>query len=156
MSEEPSIVPKDTNDFIDAIENKMLNELADGVNYEVIKREPEHIFTDGLYARKLTMYAGDRITSKIHKTEHQFVILQGCAIVYQDGQEILLLRGDNGITKAGTRRVLLIPEDSVEPCIWMTFHPNPNNETLEQIEERIIEKHENPLLTEENKKEINY
>lgn len=156
MNETFSVVPKETNDFIDAVESKMINELADGVNYEPIQREHKDIFTDGLYGRKLTMYPGDRITSRIHKTEHQFVILKGKAIVFQDGEEVLLEAGHNGITKAGTRRILLIPEDSTENCVWMTFHPNPDNENVEQIAERIIEKHDNPLLTDETKKEINY
>lgn len=135
-------------DLIDAVESVMLNEMVASGEFEVITFPVEHTFTPGLYSRQITMPPGSRLTSKIHKTEHQFIISQGCAIVYNDGEQTLLQAPYHGITKPGTRRLLLIPEDAEEACIWTTFHPNPDNETLEQIEERIIEKHDNPLLDE--------
>ena len=54
------------------------------------------------------------------------------------------------ITEPGTRRVLYIWEDT----IWATVHSNPDDENLEQIEDRIIEKHINPLLTEQMKNKM--
>ncbi len=151
-----SVIPKETNDFIDAIEEKMLNEMVESGEFEVVDFPVKHTFTNGLYAREITMKQGARITSKIHLTEHQFIISQGCAIVFDNGEEMLLEAPYHGVTKKGTRRVLMIPEDAEVPCVWTTFHPNPNNENLEQIAGRIIEKHDNPLLTEQTKKEINY
>ena len=66
------------------------------------------------------------------------------------GKEEYLQAPYIGVTQPGTRRVLYIWEDS----IWATSHPNPDNENLEQIEERIIEKHDNPLLSEEIKNKL--
>lgn len=155
MNETFSVITKDTNDFIDAVESKMINEMVASGKFEIKECPLKHTFTNGVYAREITMEQGMRITSKIHTTEHQFIISQGCAIVYDNGEELFLEAPYHGITKAGTRRVLMIPEDAELPCIWTTFHPNPDNESLEQIEERIIEKHNNPLLTEDRKEEIN-
>jgi hypothetical protein len=102
----------------------------------------KHIFTDGLYAREITMYAESRLTSMIHLTDHQFIVSKGRVLVYNGGEEIEIVAPYHGITKAGTRRVLYAIEDT----IWTTFHANPNNETVEQIQDRIIEKYENKLL----------
>ncbi len=107
----------------------------------------QHIFTPGLYTRQIFMKAGLYITSKIHKTEHPFIISKGKVTLrtYEGNEftDIILEAPFTGVTRPGTLRFLYIHED----CIWTTFHPNPDNETLEQIEERIIEKHENKLLS---------
>jgi len=103
MTEADSIA-LEYNRFVDEIESKMVNEMVVGGDFELIDnttRETEHIFTQGLYGRKLTMMPGDRIVSKIHKTRHQFVILQGCALVFQNGEEVLLEAPYSGITEAG-------------------------------------------------------
>ncbi len=101
------------------------------------------------------MFPGDRVTSKIHKTDHPFIISKGMAVVYVDGKELLLVAPYIGITKAGTRRVLWIPDFAVESCIWTTVHANPDNEKLEEIEDRILEKRLNPLLNEAQHKLLN-
>lgn len=102
-----------------------------------------HRFTEGLYVREIFMPKGMLITSKIHKTQHTYFVLKGKCIVWIDGVEHLVEAPYIGVTEPNTRRVLYILEDS----IWATSHPNPNNETVEQIEERIIEKHDNPHLS---------
>lgn len=97
-----------------------------------------HKFTENQYIREIFMPAGSWIISKIHKTEHPYFIMQGAAIVFteEDG-EVLLKAPFCGITKPGTRRMLYITED----CVWATVHPTvKSDETLEEIEERIIEK----------------
>lgn len=129
---------------IDELESAMLT------NFTQVDCPLEHIFTDGLYVRKITMPKGALITSKIHKTQHQFFILKGEVIVWVDGVETILKAPYVGITEPGTRRVLYI----LKKCIWATSHPNPDNETVEQIEERILEKHDNLLLTESQKQQI--
>lgn len=136
-----SVIPKEENDLIDAVELELVNMIESG---EFVAKEfpLKHIFTDGLYAREITMCAGDRLTSKIHLTEHQFIVSKGRLLVRNGDEEIEIVAPYHGITKAGTRRVLYIIEDTV----WTTFHANPNNETVEQIEDRILEKHTNKLL----------
>lgn len=137
------------NGTLDELESAMLE------NFPIINCPLVHRFTKGLYVREIFMPAGSLITSKIHKTQHQFFILKGAVSVWtNEGEEIYLEAPYIGITEPGTRRLLFIWED----CIWATSHPNPDNETAEEIEERILEKYDNPLLSEELKeklKEIN-
>lgn len=139
-----NISEKTIGSSIDELEASMLD------NFPVVECPVEHIFTNGTYVRKTFMPKGSLITSKIHKTQHTYFVMQGSAIVWIDGIEQKIEAPFVGITEPGTRRVLLIMED----CLWCTSHPNPDNENLEQIEERIIEKHDNPYLSLEIKKRL--
>jgi len=139
------------------IENKTKNERIDELEAAMVENFPlincplNHRFTEGMYVREIFMPAGSLITSKIHKTQHQYFILKGAVSVWIDeGEEAYLEAPYIGITEPGTRRVLYVWDD----CIWATSHPNPDNENLEQIEERIIEKHDNTLLPQEVKDKL--
>lgn len=95
----------------------------------------EHTFTPGLYTRKIFMPKGTLIISKIHKTEHPFVVLSGRAAVWIEGTGVVMLEaGHLGITKPGTRRILYIHED----CEWATFHPTQLTD-LEEIEKVLVD-----------------
>ena len=97
-----------------------------------------HRFTPGLYVREIFMPAGTILTSKIHKTEHPFVISKGSLdVLMEDGVWVHMEAPHTGITKPGTRRVLRIIEDT----IWTTFHPT-NETDVEKIEAAIIERHD--------------
>jgi len=127
----------DRDNQIDQLESVMIN------NFPVIDCPIRHFFTDGLYAREMSAPADSLITSKIHKTEHLFILSKGSLCVWdENGNEVILEAPYIGITKAGTRRVAYIIED----VVWTTFHANPENENEIEIEERIIEKHDNELL----------
>jgi len=81
------------------------------------------------------MPKGSLVVSKIHKTEHPFVVISGHAAVWDAEQGVQQLRGGHvGITKPGTRRVLFIHED----CRWITFHPTQKLD-VDEIEAEIIE-----------------
>lgn len=122
---------------IDQLEAMML------ANFPPINCPLTHRFTPGLYTREIFMPAGSLITSKIHNTEHPYVISKGVVSVFTDEDgEVLLKAPHCGITKPGTRRVLYIHED----CVWLTFHPCVDGETVEAIEKRIIEPHNNAFL----------
>lgn len=126
-----------TNDRIDELEKVMLN------NFNENDFPLKHIFLDGVYVREIFMPAGSFITSKIHLTRHPFSVVEGVVSVWlNDGQEQLIIAPYEGVTEVGTRRILYVHENAR----WLTYHLNPDNENLEQIENRIIEKHENPLL----------
>jgi hypothetical protein len=120
----------------------------------------KHSFTPGLYIREIFMPAGTLLTSKIHKTEHPFIVSKGKLNVFLNGEMQYIEAPYKGVTKPGTRRVIYILED----CIWTTFHPLPyitgeeNNlsdedikRITDSIEAQIIEFHDNPLLDEETK-----
>jgi len=79
----------------------------------------KHAFTPNMYIREIFMPAGTLLTSKIHNTEHPYVVLSGSVRVNIPGVGVKILKaGHNGITEKGTRRVLFIEED----CRWVTFH----------------------------------
>lgn len=97
-----------------------------------------HKFTPGLYIREIYMPAGSLLTSKIHKTQHPYVISQGRVSVLTEDQGWVELSAPHmGITLPGTRRLLYIHEDT----IWTTFHPTDLTD-VNEIEEQIIEKHD--------------
>lgn len=139
------IAKKSLTNSIDELEATMLD------NFEIADCTTNHFFTDGMYVRETTMPTGSLITSKIHKTQHTYFVMKGKAIVWIDGLEHLIEAPYIGITEPNTRRVLYI----LEECTWATSHPNPNNENVEELEERIIEKHDNPYLSIEIKNRLN-
>jgi hypothetical protein len=79
-----------------------------------------HWFTPGLYVREISMPKGAIVISRVHRTEHPFVISKGSVSVLDEhGQVTHYNAPHTGVTKPGARRVLYIHED----CIWTTFHP---------------------------------
>lgn len=128
--------------------NEMIDELESKIRSELPAVETPHYdhFTPGLYMREFHAPAGTLLTSKIHKTEHPYIISKGMVSVYDGEKVVLLCAPHHGVTKPGTRRVIYVHED----LVWTTAHFNPDNETVEQIEERIIEKRV-PKLSSEHK-----
>lgn len=124
----------DAHARIDALELAML------VNLPLVDQPLVHRFLPGLYVRQVTNPAGSLVTTKIHATRHPFVLLRGRLSVYSmDGGVEHLEAPHFGITEPGTRRVIYAHEDSV----FLTFHPNPDNEEdLDAIEARLIERRE--------------
>ena len=94
-----------------------------------------HTFTDGMYVRQIFMPKGMLIVSKIHKYEHPYFILSGDVSVLTEDGVVRLKAPYSGITKAGTKRVLYIHEDTV----WTTIHRT-NSKDLKKIEKKIIAK----------------
>ena len=97
-----------------------------------------HTFLPGLYIREIFMPAGSVLTTKVHKVEHPFFVLQGSASVYSenDGPQ-LVVAPHRGITHIGTRRLLVVHEDMV----WITVHPNLENITDVEILDNMFTYH---------------
>lgn len=130
------------HDLVDRFEESIVGSGLPLADFPVV-----HRFTPGLYSREIFMPAGSVLTSKIHRTEHPFVILKGVVSVWTADEGTTTLRAPHtGITKPGTRRVLFVHEDT----IWITFHAG-EEDTVEAIEDRIIEKRDNRRLTAEQK-----
>lgn len=119
---------------IDELESTMLE------SGQLIAFDVQHYFTRGLYTRRIFMPAGMLATSKVHKTQHPYVVLSGSVSVFIPGEPVQHIQAPfMGVTEPGTRRVLYMHEDTV----WITFHPNPDDEDdLEVIEQRLIERRE--------------
>lgn len=91
-------------------------------------------FADGLYARELFMPAGIVVTSKIHKTNHFCFVLRGAAEVIDENSGYEVIEAPCMIrTKAGTKRILRILEDS----LWITVHATMETD-VDEIEKQII------------------
>lgn len=138
-----SLVRKEANDALDRLELAMLE------RFPPMKEALNHVFCKGLYIRECVMETGMIVTSKIHKERHPYFVMSGVADVWRDGVGWeRVVAPYFGITEPGTRRVLKI----IERTNWVTVHSNSDDgEDLEIIEERIIEKHENPLLESQQK-----
>lgn len=102
-----------------------------------------HHFTPGLYAREIFMPKGLLITTETHKTEHPFVVSKGRVLVYQEntGEWQAIEAPHFGVTKPGTRRLLLVVFD----CVWTTFHATAETDVA-KIETEILAPRSNALL----------
>lgn len=81
-------------------------------------------FTPGMYIRQIFIPARTLLTSRIHLTEHPFVISKGDISVWTKETGTQRLKAPySGVTKPGTRRLLFAHDDT----IWTTYHAT--NET---------------------------
>ena len=119
-----------------------LNELERIIeNHPAAFRElpTHHLFPKDLYVREVFMKKGDIILTRVHMVEHAFIVSCGVFLVWSDenGWE-KVTAFHSGITKPGTRRLILILEDT----IFTTVHPNPKNETdPDKIVEEVTFEH---------------
>ena len=117
------------------------------VQYPEVECPLTHSFVPGFYVRTIFMPAGTMMTSKIHKTQHPYHVSKGKVnVIIGDGIEHIEAPYW-GMTEPNTRRILYIVED----CEWTTFHAT-DKTTPEEVEDDIIEKHDNPLLSDEIKR----
>lgn len=151
------MIIRENDDRLDELEVAMLE------NCEPVHCLTTHMFTDGMYIREIFMPAGSLITSKVHKTEHPYIVSYGKVAVSIDGNEWIEITAPyTNITKPGTRRVLYILED----CIWTTFHivdgmkseyndlnDDEKENIVKGIEEKILEPHINYLTGTDIKQE---
>lgn len=94
----------------------------------------EQAMTPGIYIRSLTMPAGALIFSKVHIQEHPYVISKGVVSVY-DGKSVKTFNAPHmGITPAGTKRLLLVHEETT----WTTFHPTESDDIEEMDKNGVI------------------
>lgn len=108
-------------------------------------------FGPGWLTRECHLKKGDIAVTKIHNTNHPYFLPKGKVSVSEDGENFTVLEAPYfGITTPGTQRFMIVHEDA----IWITFHPNADNETdLEKIEKRDMKPYEVPkeLLSGANK-----
>jgi len=97
-----------------------------------------HRFTPGLYSREILLKKGIQCTSKIHKTEHQFLVSKGLFEMWSEETGWVMIdaraKPYHGVTKPGTRRAFKIHLDTY----FTTFHPTTLTD-LKEIEAALIE-----------------
>lgn len=101
-----------------------------------------HRHTTGLYIREVLIPKGTILTTRIHKTEHPFFLMQGEVSVGSDMDGSQRLKAPYvGITQPGTRRIIYAHEDT----IWVTVHAT-NEIDPDVIAEEITEQPDNPFV----------
>lgn len=105
-----------------------------------------HRFTDGMYIREIFMPAGTLVTTLVHKTNHPFVLTKGKVSVWNNGEVEHLEAPYVGITRPGTRRLIVIHEDAT----WITFHATDLTDP-DEIAETICDTRANPILNESDR-----
>ena len=117
---------KEMRAYIKALELETLKQ-------EQLKLEPVHYFSQGLYARELTLPAQSVVTGKIHKYSHLTVILKGqCRVTTPFGIETIT--GPCIFeSKPDTKRAVY----AITETTWITFHPTEKTDPKE-IEKDVI------------------
>jgi len=95
--------------------------------------EPVHWFSEGLYARELTLPAGSTVVGKIHKHAHLNVLLKGHVTVTtpygtEDIHGPCIFE-----SQPDTKRAVYTHEETT----WITFHPTQETD-VHEIEKDII------------------
>tara|TARA_A100000172_G_C3002983_1_gene96976 strand:- start:157 stop:750 length:594 start_codon:yes stop_codon:yes gene_type:complete len=123
-------------DKIMELEEQLLE--ADGVvtGEELNKECPvKHLFADGCYIREIFNPAEQIIVTKIHKKTHPFFLVEGeMSILTEDGVNTIKAP-HNGITQAGTKRVIYTHTD----CRFITVHATDKTD-IQEIEDEVIAK----------------
>lgn len=101
----------------------------------------EHIFSDGVYARKITIPAGTVLTGKIHKRENLNFLLEGEMSVLTEEGVRRVGAGFMVVSPPGTKRIAYTHTQ----CIWVTVHGTRETD-LEKIEAEFIAQSEEEYL----------
>jgi hypothetical protein len=149
--------------LIKSIDEQMDNFQIVLSNFKPVECPLHHVFMKGVYIRQIFMPAktidenGEEVKtiviSKIHKTEHPYIITEGKVAVFNKENNFLgIIKAPYlDMTKPGTRRILHIIEDTR----WMTIHrldyitgdencwnDKQKTELLKKIESDLIEERE--------------
>jgi len=91
-------------------------------NLPSLKGETEgavtHDFADGQYIRTIVMPKGLALVTRIHNKNHPFFIMKGECSIYTEKGLQRIKAPHNGITLAGTQRLMYIHEE----CTFITVH----------------------------------
>ena len=93
----------------------------------------QHTFTEGAYARQMTIPAGSVIIGKIHRHAHFNFILKGHVKVMTDAGVQELKGPCYFVSTPGTKRVVT----ALEETLWVTIHVT-ESQDLAEIEQQII------------------
>ena len=102
--------------------DKLCKDTGQDNNLASLRGETEgavtHDFADGQYIRTIVMPKGLTLVTRIHNKNHPFFIMKGeCSIFTERGLE-RIKAPHNGITLAGTQRLMFIHEE----CTFITIH----------------------------------
>ena len=110
VAERNSCVPEDVSAMVERLMDTPEWKEMDSIDEAVAQMPPvdmplKHVFTPGLYVRQILMRAGTIATTRIHLTEHPFIISMGRASVWSRETGWVNVQAPHlGVTKPGTRR----------------------------------------------------
>lgn len=107
---------------------------ADMARYEQAVIPVKHILLPGLYARQIEIPADCRLIGKVQVSPHLNFVLEGDITFMVDGVVRRVGAGWQGEIPGGTKKIGYAHSRTV----WMTVHPNPDNETDTAVLERRI------------------
>lgn len=116
-------------------DREQINRLqAEMVNMPQAEMTTEHLFSPGMYMRKVFRPAGTLIVGKVHKEPHFFLCAMGEIVAWTETGMRTLRAGDVIESKPGTKRVTL----AVTDAIGITIHRTDETD-LDEIETQLIE-----------------
>lgn len=100
-----------------------------------------HIFSPGVYARELTIFAGHVLTGAVHKFEQLNILSSGTMRLLTDEGFKDVSAPYTVVSPPGTKRIALALTD----CVWTTILATPET-NIEQIEKDFVCKTEEEYL----------
>lgn len=101
-----------------------------------------HHFTDGVYAREITIPKGTVLVGAVHKRDSIVVLSSGALRLVVDGGTKDIYAPFTMTCKAGAKNAAF----AIETAVWTNFFPNPDNE---QDTDKLVE-----ILTESKASEL--
>lgn len=112
-----------------------------------IKIEPRHIFTQGIYAREITIPEGSTVVGEKHKTTHINILSKGKISVLTERGIETLEAPYTFVAPPGTKRVGFAHTE----VVWTTFHATEET-NIAKLEQQLIEKTYTPPIAVEEVK----
>lgn len=136
VAQDHAVISTTRREKIDAIEQALLD-------LPQVECPIRHFFTDGLFAREITIYAGTVLTGAEHRTEHIAVLSKGKIRMLRENGTEDISAPYTFIAKPGGKNAGVALEDS----IWTSFYPNPDNEqSIDVLAERHTTSKSSELL----------
>lgn len=111
-----------------------LQRLAQSMQGSAIELVVEHVFSEGIYARKLFIPKGTVLVGKIHKFGQLNIVSKGEISVFGEGVELRkFFAGDHIPSPAGAQRAGYAHQDT----IWTTIHATMETDVA-KIEAELI------------------
>jgi quercetin dioxygenase-like cupin family protein len=119
---------------VTALENEMRK-------YEQIEIPVKHYFSQGVYAREITIPKDCILTGKIHKYTQLNILSKGEMTVVTENGTVRVKAPFTIVSPPGTKRAAIAHEE----CVWTTIHGTDETD-VEKIEKIFIAKDENDYL----------
>jgi len=101
----------------------------------------KHYFSEGVYAREITIPAGAIVVGKLHKHQNLNILTKGVIEVLVDEEIKLLIAPAVVVSPPGTKRIARALEDAT----WITIHGTHETD-LDKIEDYFIAQSEEEYL----------